>query len=92
VLFVWFESDIFDVLGEHRSRLAGVKIDDRANVLHLVNDKAANVAELDPQRIGPRFEECRGYVANLAFAGNEGCPQCRRKISLGDRTYPAPPL
>ena len=72
MLSVWFESDIFDVLGEHRSRSVGGKIDDRANILHLVNEKAANFAEFDPQRIGPGFEEFRGYVAKLAFAGNEG--------------------
>ncbi len=63
----------------------------RANVSHVANDKAPNVAELDPQRICSRFKKSCRYLTDLALTGNESRPQCRRKVSLGDAGVLAPP-
>jgi len=75
VISVRFKRDFLDVLGEYRPRSRCVRADDPANVLHMANNKATNIAELNSQRIGLGFKELCGYFINLAFTSNEGRSQ-----------------
>jgi hypothetical protein len=55
VLPCWCERDPVDVLGEYGPRSGRLRIDDLADVPHVLNYKAANIAKLDAQRIGLCF-------------------------------------